>query len=49
MRWRSSSWPMAWAAIPPKLAAVIHKALSREPEERYPDATAFRTALKRFV
>lgn len=35
--------------IPPKLAAVIHKALSREPEARYPDATAFRQELKKFA
>ncbi len=37
------------ADIPPKLATVIHKALSREPEERYPDVMAFRKELKRFV
>jgi eukaryotic-like serine/threonine-protein kinase len=37
------------ADIPPKLATVIHKALSREPEERYPDVLAFRKELKRFV
>jgi serine/threonine protein kinase len=35
--------------IPAKLADVIHKALSREPEDRYPDVTAFRQELKRFA
>jgi len=35
--------------IPAQLAEVIHKALSREPEERYPDALAFRLELKRFA
>lgn len=35
--------------IPAKLAEVIHKALSREPEDRYPDALAFRRELKRFA
>jgi serine/threonine-protein kinase len=35
--------------IPKKLAEVIHKALSREPEERYPDVLAFRQELKRFA
>ncbi len=35
--------------IPAKLAEVIHKALSREPEDRYPDALAFRQELKRFA
>jgi eukaryotic-like serine/threonine-protein kinase len=35
--------------IPAQLAEVIHKALSREPEERYPDALAFRQELKRFA
>ena len=35
--------------IPPKLAEVIHKALSREPEDRYPDVLAFRQELKRFA
>ena len=35
--------------IPTKLAEVIHKALSREPEDRYPDVTAFRRELKRFA
>ena len=28
--------------IPPELAAVIHKAISREPEDRYPDVLVFR-------
>ena len=37
------------AGIPPGLAAVIHKALGREPEERYPDVVAFRKELKRFA
>ncbi len=35
--------------ISPKLAAVIHKALSREPEDRYPDVLAFRRELKQFA
>ncbi len=35
--------------VPAKLAEVIHKALSREPEDRYPDVTAFRQELKRFA
>ncbi len=35
--------------VPAKLAEVIHKALSREPEDRYPDVTAFRRELKRFA
>ncbi len=35
--------------IPTKLAEVIHKALSREPEDRYPDVLAFRRELKRFA
>lgn len=35
--------------IPAKLAEVIHKALSREPEDRYPDVMAFRQELKRFA
>jgi serine/threonine protein kinase len=35
--------------IPARLAEVIHKALSREPEARYPDVLAFRQELKRFA
>ena len=35
--------------IPAKLAEVIHKALNREPEDRYPDVMAFRQELKRFA
>jgi serine/threonine-protein kinase len=35
--------------VPAKLAEVIHKALSREPADRYPDALAFRRELKRFA
>lgn len=35
--------------IPVKLAEVIHKALSREPEARYQDVLAFREELKRFA
>ncbi|HWG45615.1 MAG TPA: FHA domain-containing serine/threonine-protein kinase [Gemmataceae bacterium] len=35
--------------LPAKLAEVIHKALSREPEDRYPDVMAFRQELKRFA
>jgi serine/threonine-protein kinase len=37
------------ADIPADLAAVIHKALSREPEDRYPDVLSFRQALKQFA
>jgi hypothetical protein len=37
------------ADIPAELAAVIHKALSREPEDRYPDVLAFRQELTRFA
>ncbi len=35
--------------IPAELAEVIHKALSREPKERYPNVLAFREELKRFA
>jgi serine/threonine protein kinase len=35
--------------IPTELAEVIHKALSREPKERYPNVLAFREELKRFA
>lgn len=35
--------------LPAELAEVIHKALSREPEDRYPDVTALRRELKRFA
>lgn len=35
--------------ISPALAEVIHKALSRETEDRYPNVLAFREALKRFM
>ena len=35
--------------IPAELATVIHKALSREPKDRYPDVRAFRQELKRFA
>jgi pSer/pThr/pTyr-binding forkhead associated (FHA) protein len=35
--------------IPVELAEVIHKALSREPKDRYPDVLAFREELKRFA
>ena len=37
------------ADIPAGLAAVIHKALSREPGDRYADVMAFRKDSKRFV
>ena len=36
-------------AIPEQLAAVIHRALARKPEDRYPDARAFRQALLPFA
>jgi serine/threonine-protein kinase len=35
--------------VPEGLAAVIHKALSREPGDRYPDVAAFRGELKRWA
>lgn len=35
--------------VPAKLSEVIHKALAREPAERFPDALAFREELKRFA
>lgn len=37
------------ADISAKPAEVIHKALSREPANRYPDVSAFRQELKRFA
>lgn len=37
------------ADITPELAAVIHKALSREPKDRYTDVLALRTALMAFA
>jgi serine/threonine-protein kinase len=36
------------ADLPADLCAVIHKALAREPEDRFPDAAAFRLALQPF-
>jgi len=33
------------ADVPTKLAAVIHKALAKDPEARFPDARAMRDAL----
>ncbi|MCI0701037.1 MAG: protein kinase [Planctomycetia bacterium] len=35
--------------ISDNLAEVIHKALAREPEDRYPDVPAFRNALRQFA
>jgi serine/threonine-protein kinase len=35
--------------VPKELAAVIHRALSRDAQERYPDVLTFRTELKRFA
>ena len=35
--------------LPQELAAIIHRALSREPDDRYPDVTAFRNALLPFA
>ena len=35
--------------VPPNLAEVIHKALSRDPQARYPNVRAFRQELKRFA
>jgi serine/threonine-protein kinase len=34
--------------LPPKLISIIHRALSREPERRFPDVAAFKTALLPF-
>jgi serine/threonine-protein kinase len=34
--------------IPPRLAQVIHRALAKQPGERFPDARAMRQALQRF-
>jgi eukaryotic-like serine/threonine-protein kinase len=34
--------------VPPELAQVIHRALAREPEKRFPDAAAMRQALLRW-
>jgi serine/threonine-protein kinase len=36
------------AQLPPKLISIIHRALSRDPERRFPDAAAFKTALLPF-
>ena len=36
-------------AIPAALAAVIHKALSHDPKDRYPNAVTFRAELKKFA
>ena len=36
-------------AIPAELAAVIHKALSHDPKDRYPNVFTFRQELKRFA
>jgi serine/threonine-protein kinase len=35
--------------LPEELAAVIHRALARDPAARFPDVLAFRTALKPFA
>ncbi len=35
--------------LPPKLAAVVHRALAREPSDRFPDVSAFRDALLPFL
>ena len=37
------------AGLPAGLAAVVHRALSRDAADRYPDATAFRKALAKFA
>jgi serine/threonine-protein kinase len=36
-------------AVPKGLAAVIHRALAREPHDRFPDAKAMRKALLKFI
>jgi serine/threonine-protein kinase len=35
--------------LPAGLADVVHKAMARDPADRYPDVTAFRTALRPFA
>jgi serine/threonine-protein kinase len=35
--------------LPEKLSDVIHKALARQPDQRYPDVAAFRAALLPFA
>jgi len=35
--------------VPAALAAVIHRALARQPADRYPDVHAFAKALKPFA
>jgi len=37
------------ADVPADLAAVVHRGLARDPAGRFPDVTAFRTALKAFA
>jgi serine/threonine-protein kinase len=37
------------ADLPPELAAVIHRALLKDPERRFPDVRTFRAALKAFA
>jgi hypothetical protein len=37
------------ASIPPGLAHVIHKTLSRKPQDRYPSAKVMRQALLPFA
>jgi serine/threonine-protein kinase len=37
------------ADIPDGLAAAIHRALAKQPEDRFPDVTAFRAALRPFA
>jgi serine/threonine-protein kinase len=37
------------ADVPAGLAAVVHRALAREAADRYPDVSAFRTALTRYA
>src|SRR5258708_2398778 len=36
-------------AIPPDLETIVHKAMSREPGQRYSSAGAFAEDLKRFI
>lgn len=36
-------------AIPQRLADIIHQALNRHPQERYPSMQAFKTELSRFI
>jgi hypothetical protein len=49
-RIRRGEWPGvptrgSWASVPPELRRAVERALSARPEDRYPDAEAFRRGL----